>query len=76
MQKRKEAPKRAILDLRQQLDMLQKRERHLENQMAEQDVLARKYVATNKTGTLHKYPSSMDPPMQLSRDEDRIEVFC
>lgn len=60
MQKRKEAPKRAILDLRQQLDMLQKRERHLENQMAEQDVLARKYVATNKTGTLHTCPSSMD----------------
>lgn len=76
MQKRKEAPKRAILDLRQQLDMLQKRERHLENQMAEQDVLARKYVATNKTGTLHTCPSLMDPPMQLSREEDRDEVFC
>lgn len=56
MQKRKEAPKRAILDLRQQLDMLQKRERHLENQMAEQDALARKYVATNKTGTLPMCP--------------------
>lgn len=52
-QKRKEAPKRAILDLRQQLDMLQKRERHLENQMAEQDALARKFVATNKTGAWH-----------------------
>lgn len=76
MQKRKEAPKRAILDLRQQLDMLQKRERHLENQMAEQDVLARKYVATNKTGTLHTCLSSMDPPRQLSREEDRGEVFC
>lgn len=49
-QKRKDAPKNAILTLRQQLDMLQKRERHLESQMAEQDALARKNVTTNKTG--------------------------
>ncbi len=49
-QKRKDAPKKAILDLRQQLDMLQKRERHLENQMAKQDEIARENVSTNKTG--------------------------
>ncbi|KAI9881150.1 MAG: ESCRT-III subunit protein snf7 [Pleopsidium flavum] len=48
-QKRRDAPKDAILGLRQQLDMLQKRERHLENQMAEQDALARKNVTVNKT---------------------------
>ena len=51
-QKRKDAPKKAILDLRQQLDMLQKRERHLENQMAKQDEIARENVTTNKTGKL------------------------
>jgi len=49
-QARKDAPKNAILKLRQQLDMLQKREKHLENQMAEQDAIARKNVTTNKTG--------------------------
>lgn len=49
-QKRKDAPKKAILDLRQQLDMLQKRERHLENQMAKQDEIARENISTNKTG--------------------------
>lgn len=49
-QKRKDAPKKAILDLRQQLDMLQKRERHLENQMAKQDEIAKANVTTNKTG--------------------------
>ena len=49
-QKRKDAPKKAILDLRQQLDMLQKRERHLENQMAQQDKIARENVGSNKTG--------------------------
>ncbi|KAL8937928.1 MAG: hypothetical protein Q9216_004167 [Gyalolechia sp. 2 TL-2023] len=48
-QRKKDAPKKAILDLRQQLDMLQKRERHLENQMANEDKKARENVSTNKT---------------------------
>ncbi|MCJ1244569.1 ESCRT-III subunit protein snf7 [Trapelia coarctata] len=48
-QKRKDAPKKAILDLRQQLDMLQKREKHLENQMAEQEKIAKANVSSNKT---------------------------
>lgn len=48
-QTRKDAPKKAILELRQTLDMLQKRERHLETQMAEQDAVARKNISTNKT---------------------------
>ncbi|KAI9900441.1 hypothetical protein N3K66_004703 [Trichothecium roseum] len=47
-QKRKDAPKNAILGLRSQLDMLQKREKHLQNQIDEQDGLARKHVSTNK----------------------------
>ncbi|KAJ5085386.1 hypothetical protein N7532_010157 [Penicillium argentinense] len=47
-QKRKDAPKEAILLLREQLDMLQKREKHLENQIGEQDTAARKYVNSNK----------------------------
>lgn len=49
VQKRKDGPKNAILMLRQQLDMLQKRERHLQNQMKDQDAVARKNIATNKT---------------------------
>ncbi|KAF4965470.1 hypothetical protein FSARC_6737 [Fusarium sarcochroum] len=47
-QKRKDTPKNAILGLRSQLDMLQKRERHLQNQIEEQDAVARKNVSTNK----------------------------
>jgi len=47
-QKRKEAPKNAILTLRGQLEMLQKREKHLETQMAEHDAVARKFISTNK----------------------------
>lgn len=50
-QKRKDAPKNAILLLREQLDMLQKRERHLETQMEEQEAVARKHVSGNKNGT-------------------------
>lgn len=49
-QKRKDAPKNAILDLRAQLEMLSKREKHLENQIAEQEAIARKNAGTNKTG--------------------------
>ncbi|KOS39048.1 hypothetical protein ACN38_g10137 [Penicillium nordicum] len=47
-QKRKDAPKNAILQLREQLDMLQKRERHLETQISEQEAMARKNVNTDK----------------------------
>ncbi|TPX10771.1 uncharacterized protein E0L32_008340 [Thyridium curvatum] len=47
-QKRKDSPKNAILGLRSQLDMLQKREKHLKSQMEEQDAIARKNVNTNK----------------------------
>ncbi|KAF9892766.1 ESCRT-III subunit protein snf7 [Aspergillus nanangensis] len=47
-QKRKDAPKNAILMLREQLDMLQKREKHLEHQMEEQESVAKKNVVTNK----------------------------
>lgn len=47
-QKRKDSPKNAILGLRSQLDMLQKREKHLQSQIDEQDAIARKNVSTNK----------------------------
>jgi hypothetical protein len=49
-QKRKEAPKEAILGLRGQLEMLQKRQTHLETQIADQESIARKNVTSNKNG--------------------------
>lgn len=48
--KRKAAPKDAIVGLRAHLEMLQKREAHLQHQIDEQDAIARKNVSTNKTG--------------------------
>ena len=44
----KEGPKNAILGLRSTLEMLTKREKHLQNQMDEQDNVARKNVNANK----------------------------
>ncbi|KAK4166817.1 putative vacuolar-sorting protein SNF7 [Cladorrhinum sp. PSN259] len=48
-QKRKDTPKNVILDLRTQLEMLQKREAHTLRQIEEQDKEARRHVTTNKT---------------------------
>lgn len=50
-QKRKDSPKNAILGLRSQLDMLQKREKYLQSQIDEQEAIARKFVNTNKNST-------------------------
>ena len=80
-QKRKDAPKNAIVDLRQQLDMLQKREKHLENQMARQDEIARENVTTNKTG-MHAFVHELicyraswgDRPHLRYREEGCLEL--
>lgn len=48
-QKRKAAPKDAIVALRAHLEMLQKREQHLQNQMDEQQAIAKKNITTNKS---------------------------
>ncbi|PHH80653.1 hypothetical protein CDD82_1581 [Ophiocordyceps australis] len=47
-QRSKDSPKDAILGLRSHLDMLQKREKHLQNQIDEQMAVARKNANTNK----------------------------
>ena len=49
----KDAPKNAILGLRSTLEMLSKREKHLQNQMDDQDAIARKNVNTNKASECH-----------------------
>ena len=49
-QKRKDAPKNAILQLRSTLEMLNKREKHLQNQIDEEMAKARKFATTNKPG--------------------------
>jgi charged multivesicular body protein 4 len=55
-QKKKDSPKNAILALRAQLEMLQKREQHTQRLIDEQEAIARKNVSTNKTGMSHLDP--------------------
>ena len=50
----KDSAKNAILGLRGTLDMLAKRERHLQNQIDDQDTAARKNISSNKTGECHE----------------------
>lgn len=61
--KKKDAPKNAILQLRGQLEMLSKREKHLQHQIDEQDAIARKNVSANKNGT---FP----PPRLITTSQD------
>ncbi|RPB02683.1 Snf7-domain-containing protein [Choiromyces venosus 120613-1] len=49
---KKDSAKDAILKLREQLEMLQKKEKHLEGEIAEQDSIARKMVQTNKNAAM------------------------
>lgn len=47
-QQKKELPKKAIVELREHIQMLNKKRAHLELQIADQDTLARKHITTNK----------------------------
>ncbi|WPK23903.1 hypothetical protein PUMCH_001153 [Australozyma saopauloensis] len=47
-QQKKELPKKAIVELREHIQMLNKKRTHLELQIAEQELLARKYISSNK----------------------------
>ncbi|ODQ50310.1 ESCRT-III component [Saitoella complicata NRRL Y-17804] len=51
-QKKKDAPKEAILKLREQLLMLEKKESHLQKQIDEQTAIAKKNATTNKKAAL------------------------
>ncbi len=47
---RKNAPKEAIVGLRMQLNMLEKKEQHLNKKIDEEHNKARQFVSTNKRG--------------------------
>ncbi|KAA8907884.1 hypothetical protein TRICI_004891 [Trichomonascus ciferrii] len=47
--KQKDAPRKAIVNLRTQIDLLAKKEKYLETQIEQQEGIARKNVTTNKT---------------------------
>ncbi|EKG12045.1 Snf7 [Macrophomina phaseolina MS6] len=82
--KKKDAPKNAILQLRGQLEMLSKREKHLQHQMDEQDAIARKNVSSNKTAAKsalrrkkqfeHSLEQTQNQIMTLEREIYSIET--
>ncbi|CEJ92958.1 Putative ESCRT-III component [[Torrubiella] hemipterigena] len=73
VQSRKDAPKNAILDLRSQLEMLQKRQRHLQNQIDEQDAAARKHVgASNMNAAKAALRRKKTHEHSLQQTEDQI----
>jgi charged multivesicular body protein 4 len=45
----KDAPKKAIIGLREQINMLTKKQNHLYTQIDDQDALARKFISSDKT---------------------------
>ncbi|CUS15353.1 unnamed protein product [Tuber aestivum] len=49
---KKDSAKDAILKLREQLEMLQKKEKHLEGEIAQQEATARKMAQTNKNAAM------------------------
>lgn len=73
---KKDAPKNAILGLRSTLDMLTKREKHLQNQMDEQDALARKNVNTNKTGMWYLDLKNRRSVRGIQRETTHFDWFC
>ncbi|KAI4212166.1 MAG: hypothetical protein LQ351_005035 [Letrouitia transgressa] len=74
-QRRRDAPKKAILDLRQQLDMLQKRERHLENQMANEEKKAKETVNTNKTAARAALKRKKQHEQTLEQTSNQISML-
>ena len=80
--KKKDSTKNAILGLRSTLEMLSKREKHLQNQMDEQDAIARKNVSTNKggeylreTGSLGQTCTPASVALQPQAAEDKYGEF-
>ena len=47
--KKKDLPKKAIVELREHIQTLNKKKNHLQQQMDDQDQLARKYVSSKQT---------------------------
>ncbi|KAI1344884.1 vacuolar-sorting protein SNF7 [Xylariaceae sp. FL0016] len=74
-QKKKDSPKNAILALRSQLEMLQKRQKHLMTQMDEQDAVARKNVNSNKNAAKAALRRKKAHEHSLEQTNSQIETL-
>lgn len=73
LQQKKELPKKAIVELREHIQMLNKKRSHLELQMADQDALARKHITTNKALAKNALKRKKGYEANLIKVENQIE---
>lgn len=72
-QQKKEFPKKAIVELREHIQMLNKKRSHLELQIADQDALARKYITTNKALAKNALKRKKGYEANLMKIENQID---
>ncbi|CAN3374176.1 hypothetical protein DIURU_003997 [Diutina rugosa] len=72
-QQKKDRPKKAIVQLREQIQILHKKRAHLESQMADQDAIARKNITSNKTVAKNALKRKKGYEAQLEKLENQIQ---
>ncbi|EGV63948.1 ESCRT-III subunit protein snf7 [Yamadazyma tenuis] len=72
---KKELPKKAIVELREHIQMLNKKRSHLEQQINDQDSLARKYISTNKTLAKNALKRKKGYETNLMKIENQIDTL-
>lgn len=72
-QQKKELPKKAIVELREHIQMLNKKRTHLELQINDQDQLARKHLATNKAMAKNALKRKKGYEANLMKIENQID---
>ncbi|CAI8499675.1 Vacuolar-sorting protein SNF7 [Pichia kudriavzevii] len=70
---KKELPKKAIVDLREHINTLNKKSSYLESQIQDQEALARKYVTTNKNLARNALKKKKKLEGELLKIENQIE---
>lgn len=74
-QQKKELPKKAIIELREHIQMLNKKKSHLELQISDQDALARKYLSTNKNMAKNALKRKKGYENNLMKIENQIDTL-
>lgn len=74
-QQKKELPKKAIVELREHIQMLNKKRSHLELQISDQEQLARKHIATNKALAKNALKRKKGYEGNLMKIENQIDLL-
>ncbi|CCE83366.1 Piso0_003941 [Millerozyma farinosa CBS 7064] len=74
-QQKKELPRKAIVELREHIQMLNKKRSYLEQQISEQDALARKYISTNRTLAKNALKRKKGYETNMMKIENQIDTL-